>query len=221
MADTVGGTHPLCCREYRHVKHNGGTAGNPDAGPLDPCGLHHDRPRLRLHRLRLHDANVTTNLATFKTDLKTVIDNVRAKIGNEKPTFLGTILPQNCDATREPLRLPYNEWLRTMPYGVAGVLDFDTVLRDPSNPGTRAGYNANSLSVPTSPCISPREDTPLPLEAGCPVYCRDAEISSPSAGADFSAYQTVMWTWSNLTGVVPTNDGQTLLALQKIGSVDT
>lgn len=110
-----------------------------------------------------NDVNATTSLATFKTNLKTVIDNVRAKIGDDKPIYVGTITPRNFETvTKEPLRLSYNVWLRTMPYGIAGVLDFDKVLRDPANPGTvlteffnsdnthpsRAGYNAMALSVP-------------------------------------------------------------------------
>lgn len=109
-----------------------------------------------------NDVNSSTPLATFQANLRTVVANMRAKIGNDKPIYLGTITPRNFDTTREALRQDYNKWLRTGPFRVAGVLDFDKVLRNEAAPATvitdyfnsdnthpsRAGYNAMQLSVP-------------------------------------------------------------------------
>lgn len=109
-----------------------------------------------------NDANASATLATFQASLRTVVANVRAKIGSEKPIYLATITPRNFDAPRETLRLAYNAWLRTGPLRAAGIIDFARTMEDPAAPGaviveyfngdvthpSRAGYNRMQLSVP-------------------------------------------------------------------------
>lgn len=75
-------------------------------------------------------------LATIKTEIGTVVDQVR--LLGIKRVYLATIVPVDfatpTNDANETLRGNVNTWLRTNPFQADGVIDVDLYLRDPSTP---------------------------------------------------------------------------------------
>jgi len=73
-----------------------------------------------------NDCSTGVAIATFKANMLTVINKVRSIIGNDKPIYLANVMGRagvtaaNKDA--------YNNWFGTMPYGVTGIVDFDSIM---------------------------------------------------------------------------------------------
>lgn len=101
-------------------------------------------------------------LATIKTEVATVVAQVRAL--GIKRVYLATICPAGLAAgsANEILRNNFNDWIRTNPFMCDGVIDVDLILRDPTNklvqmPGfvtadnvhpNHGGYQRWGMSVP-------------------------------------------------------------------------
>lgn len=65
-------------------------------------------------------------LATYKANMATIISKVRSIIGASKPIYLTNIIGRsNITAANRAL---YNDWISTLPFDVAGVVDFDGTL---------------------------------------------------------------------------------------------
>lgn len=72
-----------------------------------------------------------TAVATVQSNVSTVVGVVRGL--GIKRIFLTTMQPAALSGTNETNRQTYNTWVRSVPMGVNGILDFDFLLRDPAN----------------------------------------------------------------------------------------
>lgn len=68
--------------------------------------------------------DIKTNLSSIFTALESQGIDVTA----------GNIIPRSAGEPMETIRLSINDWLKTLPGGIKGVIDFDAAVRDPSNP---------------------------------------------------------------------------------------
>ncbi len=73
-----------------------------------------------------------TTLATLQANYLTVLSNIRTVWGADVPIYGATLPPITQTDTRETARTGFNAWLRAAPHGLAGVVDFDRVIRDPA-----------------------------------------------------------------------------------------
>lgn len=73
---------------------------------------------------------IATHLALMKANFETIVDNLRAD--GADAVYAATIPPRGYSAAGsfENLRGQFNAWLRTLPLGLAGLLDFERALRD-------------------------------------------------------------------------------------------
>ncbi|MDR7081448.1 lysophospholipase L1-like esterase [Arthrobacter ginsengisoli] len=78
--------------------------------------------------LGTNDINAGASLATVQTRLGIALDKLRTTYGNV-PVYLGIVPPRNFGAGPEAVRVAYNTWLRTLPFGVTGTMDFDRAVR--------------------------------------------------------------------------------------------
>ncbi len=77
-----------------------------------------------------NDASSSRTLAQFQADMTAIVQKVRALAGYEAPLYLGTVMPRNALTTAQNnLRIAYNDWIKTLPLGAAGFVDFDQVMR--------------------------------------------------------------------------------------------
>jgi len=117
--------------------------------------------------LGTNDINAGADLATVQARLGVTLGKLRSTYGNI-PVYLGIVPPRNFAAGPEAVRVAYNTWLRGLPYGAAGSMDFDRAVRNPANvavldpdfdgsDGTHmntAGYEKFSQAVPLRTVIS-------------------------------------------------------------------
>lgn len=72
--------------------------------------------------------------AQFKADLSNLMAQVRSVIGDDKPIYLASIIPRpSGDNNHHNNRIFTNEWMASLPYGAAGYVDFDFVMRPSVN----------------------------------------------------------------------------------------
>lgn len=77
-----------------------------------------------------NDASSSRTLAQFQADMTTIVQKVRSIVGYEAPLYLGTVMPRNALTTAQNnLRIAYNDWIKTLPLGAAGFVDFDQVMK--------------------------------------------------------------------------------------------
>jgi len=99
--------------------------------------------------LGTRDSHNSVTLATFQTQLKLIVDNLRA-LGVRK-TRVGNFAPRNdiVDGSAEDLlRAPMHAWMAFLPMGVHSEVDFDTALRDPVNPiKMRADWTTDNVHL--------------------------------------------------------------------------
>lgn len=77
-----------------------------------------------------NDVEAGRTLAEMQADYLTVASNLRGKIGAGKPIYASTVLPRKFATAKETVRTDYNTWLATCPGGIAGVIDFATLMTD-------------------------------------------------------------------------------------------
>ncbi|TLF74059.1 SGNH/GDSL hydrolase family protein [Nocardia cyriacigeorgica] len=75
--------------------------------------------------------------AQFKDDLTALMTQIRSVIGDSAPIYLAAIIPRtdnlSGNTTRHNYRIFTNEWMASLPYGAAGFIDFDFVMRPSLN----------------------------------------------------------------------------------------
>jgi lysophospholipase L1-like esterase len=74
-------------------------------------------------------ANGNRSLSTYQGYIAVIVARIRTYIGPTAPIFVMTVPPRNLNSTPEGLRVSYNEWLLTAPFGIAGVIDVDSLMR--------------------------------------------------------------------------------------------
>lgn len=84
-----------------------------------------------------NDAANQASLGTVQGYMRDTIANARALAPN-KPLYLHTVPPRGWATSdaKETNRLALNDWLRTAPLGVTGIVDMDLALRDPAATNT-------------------------------------------------------------------------------------
>jgi len=109
-------------------------------------------PDFAVVTLGTNDANTGMALADFKANLKTIVDNLRSL--GVKRIYVGMVPPRTgltAGGTHDLLRKSYRDWIATLPMGIHGFADFDTVLRDPANQlQMRSDWTADGVH-PTPP----------------------------------------------------------------------
>lgn len=88
--------------------------------------------------LGTNDCQQGRALTTYQQYYGEIVALLRSRFGANLPIYGSTVPPRNfaTDTTgnaNEALRISYNTWLRSLPLGLAGILDFDKALRDPAN----------------------------------------------------------------------------------------
>ncbi|GAA2225799.1 hypothetical protein GCM10009851_07000 [Herbiconiux moechotypicola] len=84
-------------------------------------------------------------LADIQRDWGAVVNRVRT-LWPEAQVVAMTEPPRRLDAERESVRVAWNAWLATAPYGVDRVIDADGLLRDPLDPSRlRAEVDADGI----------------------------------------------------------------------------
>lgn len=81
-----------------------------------------------------NDAFSTRTLAQMQGDLSTVVARVRTKLVTDAPLWLVNVPPRG--STGNSNRLAYNKWMAAMPYGAAGIIDYDAALKQVSGDAT-------------------------------------------------------------------------------------
>ncbi|MGY1896214.1 GDSL-type esterase/lipase family protein [Nocardia gipuzkoensis] len=66
-------------------------------------------------------------LAQYQADIASLVAQVRTAIGASKPIFYCATIPRS--STGYTVRIAANEWLASLPYGAAGFVDFDLLMR--------------------------------------------------------------------------------------------
>lgn len=81
-------------------------------------------------------AGFSTSLANCQTYMASVLDNVRAIIGADKPIWVLNVMPRSMSTSGTPspetIRNTFNNWLAMRPAGIAGVIDTDRLFRGTS-----------------------------------------------------------------------------------------
>ncbi|MGY2062778.1 SGNH/GDSL hydrolase family protein, partial [Nocardia gipuzkoensis] len=83
-----------------------------------------------------NDFNSGRSLGQFQNDVSALMAQVRETIG-DRPIYLCTVIPRS--NTGNSTRVAANDWLASLPYGAAGLVDLDAVMR------TGAGVDAAAL----------------------------------------------------------------------------
>lgn len=74
-------------------------------------------------------ATAGMTLATFQTNLVAMVNKVRSVIGTGKPIVLVDVMPRtDYTTTMQNLRTSINDWLYSLPAGVAGVVRMSDVI---------------------------------------------------------------------------------------------
>lgn len=112
--------------------------------------------------LGTNDLSQSGTVASVQANLASIIGIVRSIWGRDVLIYANTIQPFGGSGTNETNRTTYNTWLRSMPYGIAGIIDFDRVVRNPASTASldvdynqgdnihlkAAGHRAEALALP-------------------------------------------------------------------------
>ncbi|MGQ5692140.1 SGNH/GDSL hydrolase family protein [Rhodococcus erythropolis] len=78
-----------------------------------------------------NDCAAGLSLATYKANMATIVAKVRSTIGADKPIYLANIIGRT--GVTAANKNAYNDWLSTLPFGVTGLIDFDSALTTPAS----------------------------------------------------------------------------------------
>lgn len=112
-----------------------------------------------------NDAAAGTPLATFQTNMETLVNLLRNTYGIRRIS-LGTIMPRGL-TTNEAIRTSYNAWIRSLPLNATDVFDFDRHVRDGVAPSTLdAAFNSgDGIHVNIAGHARMSDDVLLPTRA--------------------------------------------------------
>ncbi|MEU1432114.1 GDSL-type esterase/lipase family protein [Nocardia sp. NPDC005746] len=96
-----------------------------------------------------NDVNAGRTLAQIQADLLTIIGNTQTIIGAGKPIYVVNIAPRSFSTT-EGVRTGVNNWLSTLPGGIAGVVDSDVAMRTSSASAIDASLCCSDATHPST-----------------------------------------------------------------------
>lgn len=96
-----------------------------------------------------NDVNAGRTLAQIQADLLTIIGNTQTIIGAGKPIYVVNIMPRSFTTT-ETVRTGVNNWLSTLPGGIAGVIDSDVAMRTSSATAIDASLACSDATHPST-----------------------------------------------------------------------
>ena len=107
------------------------------------------RPDAIVMALGQNDLNQDVDLSELKTRYNTVRDVYDSRFPGV-PVYVGTVNASNKPAEKEVIRREFNTWLSSLPRGERGVLDFASVLDDPTGEFLLPEYTADELHPNTA-----------------------------------------------------------------------
>ena len=102
------------------------------------------RPDAIVMALGQNDLNQDVDLNELKSRYNTVRDVYDVRFPGV-PVYVGTVNASNKPAEKEVIRREFNTWLSSLPRGERGVLDFASVLDDPTGEFLLPEYTADEL----------------------------------------------------------------------------
>ncbi|MFE5290225.1 SGNH/GDSL hydrolase family protein [Nocardia sp. NPDC056611] len=100
-----------------------------------------------------NDINNNRTLAQIQADILSVIANAQTIIGAGKPIYVANVMPRNwqgVSASLETIRGNVNNWLGTLPGGIAGVIDTDMPMRTTATYAVDAALVCNDNIHPST-----------------------------------------------------------------------
>ncbi|MGW5520019.1 SGNH/GDSL hydrolase family protein [Nocardia africana] len=96
-------------------------------------------------------AGFSTALATYQSNMATILANVQSIIGAGKPIYIMNVTPRNLTAnsSQENARLSYNDWWAALPTSITGVVDADRLFRGTSAPNIDAALSSSDNCHPS------------------------------------------------------------------------
>jgi len=91
------------------------------------------RPQMIDLGLGSNDLNNGRTLAQLQADYGTLLARLRAEHPGV-PIMCRTIMPRGFDEAKEGARLAFNAWIKTRPFGIAGVIDITGPVTNPASP---------------------------------------------------------------------------------------
>lgn len=107
------------------------------------------RPDAIVMALGQNDLNQDVDLNELKSRYNTVRDVYDVRFPGV-PVYVGTVNASNKPAEKEVIRREFNTWLSSLPRGERGVLDFASVLDDPTGEFLLPEYTADELHPNTA-----------------------------------------------------------------------
>ena len=94
-----------------------------------------------------NDINGGVTVAALQADYSALIGSLRT-IHPDSPIYVRTIMPRALTGALETARLDFNIWIKTRPFGIAGVFDIAPLVTDPATGNTLlAKYSVDGIHV--------------------------------------------------------------------------